>query len=522
VAGRRGQGNQTTVPHLPVPPARPPGLWLRAEVDYPRPLTPFTSAWLLPGLSAASRPALRDLGAMVDRIEYREIDGYVYRRVVPFGPTRRPAALFRPIAKALARVRPATRRRLNVAIRSMRTRSYKQTLDRWDAEWRGRLRVGAEQLSSGEWTALEDRALDHRIEAAVRLSQEGARIHAQVAFAALIALGRFIRDCRAAGVGDSQAFALVSTGGSSAPILTGTEESPASAAAEIGSCFPLWREAAEQMPAELDLPPSPGPGGVSSVDERSGAMMRVNAPDPANARHAQVSMQEAEALALDLPLALVRPLARALGERLAEREQIDGADDLFYLTPDEARAALRAGEPQQERVAGRRSAYERALSANPAAILGSAPAWPLDLLPGEAREMVAAILTGLEAIEGRGLESASGGPTGVAPELAAIGVASGVAMGSVRHLRRVADLASLQSGEIAVCAGASYSLAPFVSNCAALVAASGGQMSPVAVVARRLGVPAVVGFPIESLVDGERVEVDGAAGTVRRDIAQDV
>jgi len=52
----------------------------------------------------------------------------------------------------------------------------------------------------------------------------------------------------------------------------------------------------------------------------------------------------------------------------------------------------------------------------------------------------------------------------------------------------------------------------------AIVADVGGALSHAALVAREFGIPAVTGTgnALELLIDGELVEVDGSAGTVRR------
>jgi pyruvate,water dikinase len=51
-----------------------------------------------------------------------------------------------------------------------------------------------------------------------------------------------------------------------------------------------------------------------------------------------------------------------------------------------------------------------------------------------------------------------------------------------------------------------------------LLVERGSLLSHSAIVAREIGLPCVVGIPglLESLSDGEVVEMDGAAGTVRR------
>ena len=58
---------------------------------------------------------------------------------------------------------------------------------------------------------------------------------------------------------------------------------------------------------------------------------------------------------------------------------------------------------------------------------------------------------------------------------------------------------------------------PLFTIAAAIVTDVGGSLSHAAVVAREFGVPAVVGcgIALEQLRNGEMVEVDGDAGTVR-------
>jgi pyruvate,water dikinase len=53
---------------------------------------------------------------------------------------------------------------------------------------------------------------------------------------------------------------------------------------------------------------------------------------------------------------------------------------------------------------------------------------------------------------------------------------------------------------------------------AGLVAERGNPLSHTAIVGRELGIPTVVGVAgaTRLIADGERVELDGAAGTVRR------
>jgi pyruvate,water dikinase len=60
--------------------------------------------------------------------------------------------------------------------------------------------------------------------------------------------------------------------------------------------------------------------------------------------------------------------------------------------------------------------------------------------------------------------------------------------------------------------------APLFLTASAILVERGSSLSHSAVLARELGIPAVVGVPdlLAHVVDGERVRLDGASGTVER------
>jgi pyruvate,water dikinase len=91
----------------------------------------------------------------------------------------------------------------------------------------------------------------------------------------------------------------------------------------------------------------------------------------------------------------------------------------------------------------------------------------------------------------------------------------GVAVGPARVIRAPAG-ATLDPGEVLVAPSTDPGWTPLFLTAGALVMEMGGMMSHGAVVAREYGIPAVVGVPnaTELISTGERVVVDGSAGTV--------
>ena len=97
-----------------------------------------------------------------------------------------------------------------------------------------------------------------------------------------------------------------------------------------------------------------------------------------------------------------------------------------------------------------------------------------------------------------------------------IAVNGGSASGPARVITDPGDPRGLEPGEVLVCAITDPSWTPLFLSAAAVVCDSGAMQSHAAIVARELGIPAVLSVPgITAIADGTMLHVDGAAGTVR-------
>jgi len=94
--------------------------------------------------------------------------------------------------------------------------------------------------------------------------------------------------------------------------------------------------------------------------------------------------------------------------------------------------------------------------------------------------------------------------------------ASGIAEGVARVISQVEDAGQLGDGEILVTTVTNIGWTPIFPQAAALVTDVGAPLSHTAIVARELGIPAVVGCgnATMQLHTGDRIRVDGAKGTV--------
>ena len=102
--------------------------------------------------------------------------------------------------------------------------------------------------------------------------------------------------------------------------------------------------------------------------------------------------------------------------------------------------------------------------------------------------------------------------------LTGLGVNAGQASGRARVIEDPADPRGLEPGEILVCAITDPSWTPLFLSAAAVVCDSGAMQSHASIVARELGIPAVMSVPgITAIADGTLLHVDGSQGTVTID-----
>jgi rifampicin phosphotransferase len=99
--------------------------------------------------------------------------------------------------------------------------------------------------------------------------------------------------------------------------------------------------------------------------------------------------------------------------------------------------------------------------------------------------------------------------------LTGIAVSGGTASGPARVITDPGDPKGLGAGEVLVCAISDPSWTPLFLGAAAVVCDAGALQSHAAIVARELGIPAVMSVPgITSVSDGTMLHVDGTTGEV--------
>ncbi len=189
--------------------------------------------------------------------------------------------------------------------------------------------------------------------------------------------------------------------------------------------------------------------------------------------------------------ALGHALIAPVGIELTDRGLLDAAEDVFFLTLTELRRAI-AGEDLRKTVAERHDVYRRERS----------------------RRHIPRVLLSDGTDAETELPAATDG--GIRGTPASPGIARGIARVILSPVG-----ARLEPGEVLVAPSTDPGWTPLFLTAGALVMEMGGMMSHGAVVAREYGIPAVVGVPDATgrIATGERVTVDGSAGTVAKEVA---
>lgn len=204
-----------------------------------------------------------------------------------------------------------------------------------------------------------------------------------------------------------------------------------------------------------------------------------------------------------LAQAHARRVSVAYGGRLVRDGALRAADEIFLLYVPEVAAVLREPRPLADLIAERVREVRRWRKLESPKHLGTPPSAPPPVTPGVSLERV--------DFEYRVTQDDRYTLKGVA-------ASAGTGSGAARLITTEAEFPKMRRGDVLVCRQSTVSWVPLFTMASAIVTELGGSLTHAAVVAREFGVPCVVavGGALSTLTDGEPLEVDGSAGTVRR------
>jgi rifampicin phosphotransferase len=560
---------------VPLPVVPPPGFWERESDHFPLPLSPLFRSAFLPRHVAGIKAAFDEISMLAEGLDFREIGGWVYQRLVPPGGKDRPAppAWLMPI---LIRLVPQMRNRVNGMVRFARSDGFGSAMERWHQEWRPGQIERISRLAAVELGALSDDELRRYLEAVISFLGDSLRVHALVS-AADFMVAELAFTCRdLLGWDDRRTLDLL--GGLSEqtsapsrrlaglalmarerPAVRGLlERIDASTASRLVSVDPEFAAAFDAYQREFGLRPvtfdvleptllerpelalglirdqiargyDPEADAEALRQRRAAVLAEARvalASRPAGdrerferalarAERAYPIREDHELCVTNAPLALLRYATLELGARLVQRGRIATRDDVFFLEIEEALGALGGAVELRTTVERRRGERAWALAHPGPASYGKAPGPPPSIaaLPPEARRIMESLIWFLDRMSGQQgqREHAAGATT-----ITGIAASSGRYTGPVRVILNENEFGKLQAGDILVCTTTSPVWSVLFSSVGALVTNSGGLLSHPAIIAREYRIPAVVATVngTRLLHDGQIVTVDGDGGTV--------
>jgi pyruvate,water dikinase len=199
---------------------------------------------------------------------------------------------------------------------------------------------------------------------------------------------------------------------------------------------------------------------------------------------------------------VLRRMLRELGRRFTEAGAIEAPEDIYWLELSEVQAQIKALEEgvktcnHSEAVQERKALWRGRKRLNP----------PSQLPEGKKKYMG----FNMEAHLAGGL----GGPEG--NTIKGVPTSPGLATGTARVLHGPEDFDQMQPGDILVAGITTPAWTPLFAMAAGVVTDIGGPLSHGSIVAREYGIPAVLGtgYGTRFIQNGQRVTVDGSAGTV--------
>lgn len=551
----------TALPAAPVPIAidPPEGGWDRD--DHHGVLSPLGWSWLLPYPKALAE-AFKSSGAPVERMEPTRIGGHLYMKMVMGGgeSSKLPP---RWVLWAASRLVPSLRRANQTAARFIDEEQFMDVADAWLERDRDALREEIDRTMVDDPRALDDDALLASIDAAMDISARGLEKHAWLHGPGFFGIGKlalFAED----ELGWTFDTVLGVVAGSSSATTALHDQLEAIVRRHVDELdaadapFRTWASLLVQCPnlgrelaAWLDDnrlrmthydPKHPTLGerpqhvmsivegiahhlaagedaervvhsGDELVDQAAATLSPAKAEElrrlVALARKGY-GLREGNAVeSVSRPAGLLRHFVLELGRRI--EPAIGAAEHAVYLYPEEHGPALR-GEIDDvgDRIERRRGEESWALLNRGPRRYGppKPPMPPADVFPDGMSRMMR-IINWIE-------ESQATPEPAEGDVLPGIGIGTRVVTGRARVIHRPEHIGRLRHGEIAVCRITSPEWSVALGRVEALVTNEGGSLSHPAIIARELGVPAVVGAAdaTHRIATGDRIRVDPVEGTV--------
>jgi pyruvate,water dikinase len=540
-----------------------PGYWELDRSHFIGGATPLIQHIQTQAMPAGMRRVFAELGTPADTLDCRFVNGFMYTRLRPLIAADRPATNLPPrfVMKAIARFHPEFRRRTKAAEKARAERPWRDVIDEWEHGGRARIESRNLALQKVDLVELDDSTLIEHVLEVVEHCRASWEHHFWLHGYDLGPIGMYLAGCREWGIEPADAI----------PLLEGASPST------VGPMHDLARlrsavEVSGRVPRDLDDVRSISPEVARDLDqylEYRGTMMvsrydidgvtlgeipdvvlatilyateravgvglnhrieliRSRVPVASQddfddrleeARAAMNLRDDNGPTTAEWPLGLLRLAMLELGRRMVRSRRAGQASDALELYPHEISthamtplATSNAGVDPTPAELDRRRQQRYVLAAldAPLSLGDPEPAPPLELLPKPLADLVRMVQIVIEQLGMGGIRPTSG--------LVGVGVGDRIVRGrACRADSPEQAIDRLRRGDVLVVPCTTPAYNSVLTLAGAVVTADGGPLSHAAVLARELGISAVVGArgALTEIPEGALIDVDPIAGEVR-------
>jgi len=537
-------------------------MWNLDRSHFPGGTTPM-SKWLMEGCPRGMRRAFAEIGMPVDTLDVRFVRGFMYTRLRPLISPDRAATKLPPefLLKLVVRLHPGMRKRAKQAARAIEDKPWLTVVDQWQRSIRPRLEATNDELQSVDVAQLDDAALAAHLDRLMSYCRENFELHFYLHTYDLGPIGFLLAECHRWGIdppdvvpalrGASPATSaptgilrelgrIVAASGTTASTLDDVRALSPEAANLLDQYFDrrgrmmvtrydLDGRTLEEQP-ELVLGALRAASDTSSAEtdaEAVAARLRERVPADERARFDE-RLADARATmdlrddngpnTVELPVGILRYAMLEAGRRATDSGRIKDATLTFDLEPSEVVPFARdSAGPSGDELEGRARRRHADAQLTPPLVLGPTELTPpLEVLSSPHQTFIGAVQIVLDHM---GMKTPDQAPSG---RLQGAGVGTEPYRGTARVASTPEQaLDAMNPGDVLIVRFTTPAYNTVLMVAGAVVTTEGALLSHAAVMARELGIPAVIGAEgaLEEIPNGAEVEVDPVAGTVKVAVA---
>ena len=545
-----------------------PGTWFLDPTHWTKPVTRFFAEMVPGAMTQAFREGARRYGLLLDYLEWAFVNGFPYWSPRPVGSP--PGATGHPprdVWNALMATHPDIRERLLASETIFERKVWRDDLRLWDEELKPAAVKAHRRLLAVDPSNLPTPALLAHLDACREHLRHNIHMLHTLTMASILPVGDFMvqgQEWTGRPLGE-----LLSLLQGAAPISRGRSEELARLAkviradrearklltqhdasdvlaslrslpGDVGAAACAYLDLVAYQPVNghhvgepcgIELPELlvetirstvNGPGEVPDDTRTADRIAEVRAEVPerqhaafdellAEARLVSRVRDERYLLTTHWAEGIARRAILAAGSVLAAKGRLDDAKLLIEADYAEMRTMLEGWDgPSSGELQGRACYRAETRFTDAPPVLGEPPGPPLptDWLPPAAARLERAIRTAIDAVIG------TPEPRHGAQTVRGLAAGAGVAEGPARLVQGTDDFTRVRPGDVLVTTCTTPAFTVVLPLLAGIVTDTGGVLSHAAIVARELGIPAVVGCTdaTSRIPDGALVRVDARAG----------